>query len=159
MKKLLALAFVCSALSAQAGIGETKQQVEKRYGKPVQMEPDSKAPDIGESEEMYKWNNYMVVVTYVGGRSELEMVWREDSKAILIAEIEDLLKFQGEGFKRVKVPDDKKSDTKQWETPKGDRAFYLRQRVTSKRNEYGLVIESRKYRDLNAAKKKGSKAK
>ena len=163
MKKLLALAFVCSALSVQAGIGETKQQVEARYGKPLKTETDKLIGGIGDSQLTYKWNDYFVWVTYVGGLSEHEVISREDDKRILIPEIEELLKVHGGGFKRVKdsVLSDPtlKDEVKVWETPNGDQAWYQRSRVTSKRSEYMLFITSRKYRDLEAAQKKGSKAK
>ena len=101
MKKLLALAFVCSALSAQAGIGETKQQVEARYGKPVT--PGTKTVSgIGDLGLAYNWKEYFVVVTYLDGRCVHEIISRQDDKRILIPEIENLLKLQGNGFKRGK---------------------------------------------------------
>ncbi|GDY22186.1 hypothetical protein LBMAG56_35330 [Verrucomicrobiota bacterium] len=73
MKKLLALAFVCSDLSAHASIGETKTQVEKRYGKPIKMEIEKAADFLGDSIQVYQWKGYNIYVTYVGGRSEYEM--------------------------------------------------------------------------------------
>ena len=160
MKKLLALAFVCSALSAHAGIGETKQQVEARYGKPVT--PGTKPTDgIGDSNLTYNWKEYFVHVTYLDGRSISEIISRLDDKRILIPEIENLLKLQGDGFKRGKdkASEDGKSEVKIWETPNNDHAAYLRSRVASKKSEYMLFIESRKYLDLEAARKKGSKVK
>ena len=159
MKKLLALAFVCSALSAPAGLGETKTQVEKRYGKPIKMEIDKPADFIGDSILVYQWKGYNICVVYIGGRSEFEQISREDDKRILIPEIEDLLKLQRDGFKRGKVQDDQKADAKLWETQNGDRAIYQRDRVSTKRNEYALFVTSRKYEDLVAAQEAKRKAK
>ena len=159
MKKLLALAFVCSALSAHAGIGETKIQVEKRYGKPIKMEIEKGTDFIGDLVLFYQWKGYNILVTYIGGRSEYEKISREDDKRILIPEIEDLLKFQKDGFKREKVVDDQKADRKLWETANGDRAVYMRDRVSTKRSEYALYVTSRKYEDFEAAQKARSKVK
>ena len=160
MKKLLALAFVFSALSVQAGIGETKQQVEARYGKPVT--PGTKPTNgIGDLELAYDWKEFFVIVTYLDGRSLSEIISRQDDKRILIPEIESLLKLQGNGFKRGKdkLSDDGKNEIKVWETPNNDRAMYLRDKVASKKSEYMLFVESGKCRDLKVAPKKGSKTK
>ena len=159
MKKLLALAFVCNALSAHASIGETKQQVEKRYGKPIKRETDKPDSGIGDTELVYQWKEYFVFVTYISGRSEREVICREDNKRILIPEIEDLLKLQRDGFKRGKVLDDPKNDLKIWETPNGDVATYQRDRVGAKRNDYWLFVITRKYAVLEATQKPPPKAK
>ena len=61
MKPALLLCLLLSAIPAYARLGETTEQIEARYGKPIQAtKPESPATDA----EVYEKNGFQITVGY-----------------------------------------------------------------------------------------------
>jgi len=60
--------------SAFARIGETEQQIEARYGPSIAPAPDKfKRDELGNEIRVYNFHGFTVTVTFVNGRSEVEL--------------------------------------------------------------------------------------
>lgn len=89
MKTILSLLLILSvSSSAFARIGESEQQVEARYGKPIA--PRVPGEDLGETKA-YVCAGFLIAVTFVDGVSQREMYAKNDKSAITGAEVEVLL--------------------------------------------------------------------
>lgn len=100
-----ATAFVLAcALAHQAGacLHETTAQIEGRYGrstKPAQAQP-------GEEAREYRYKDFIVIVTFVEGKSAQELFVHQDFKSPLSdSEIQSLLDMNSLGQRWEKSPD------------------------------------------------------
>ena len=91
---LLAAIIVClTGMSAQARIGETKAQIDVRYGDGHKIRDRIKGP--GATTFQYKKNNYTIEVVFVDDKSILEVLHRDD-KDITDDDIKDIIKLNQE---------------------------------------------------------------
>ena len=75
MKPALLLCLLLSAIPAYARLGETTEQIEARYGKPIQAtKPESPATDA----EVYEKNGFQITVGYFERRSCYEQFRKVD---------------------------------------------------------------------------------
>ena len=85
---ILAAAYFLSA-AAQAGIGDTEEQIRAHYGDPITVLP-SHRQDAGLTK-CYSSGGYLIGVTYLKGRSVREMLAKADNSKMTNAEIHKLL--------------------------------------------------------------------
>jgi hypothetical protein len=77
MKPALLLCFLLLAVPAHARLGETTQQIEARYGKPIRAtKPESPATDA----QVYEKNGFRITVGYYEGKSYYEQYQKIDPK-------------------------------------------------------------------------------
>jgi hypothetical protein len=98
MKSLILLTLVttlAAASAALARVGETRAQVQARYGLPdLIMDPD----ELGNNQARYSFNEFTITIAFVNGRSERERYWKNGQKPLLDEEITLLLAANvGEG--------------------------------------------------------------
>ena len=104
------LIFVVAVLSsrADARLWETVAQAETRFGRPVEI---SRGQAPGEEDRRYAWKDFVVLVTYVGGKTENELyAHREIRKPFSDGEVQSLLKISSAG---------------KWSRPGSERIWYL----------------------------------
>ncbi len=77
MKAVSALLFACALLipftAAQARLGETQEQIQERYGKPVSVNKPA-------AVALHRWNDYYIRVEYRDGRAVLLGYRRRDKQ-------------------------------------------------------------------------------
>ena len=69
MKRVILAVIACWAFAAQAKIGETADQIEKRYGKVL----ETKARNDGMEDRKYSYDEYAVRITFLDGKSVQEI--------------------------------------------------------------------------------------
>ena len=75
MKPAILLCFLLLAVPACARLGETSEQIEARYGKPIKAtKPESPATDA----EVYEKNGFQITVGYYEGKSYYERFLKSD---------------------------------------------------------------------------------
>src|ERR1017187_9069927 len=75
MKPALLLCFLLLAVPAHARLGETTEQIEARYGKPIKAtKPESPATDA----EVYEKNGFQITVGFYEGKSYYEQFRKID---------------------------------------------------------------------------------
>jgi len=70
--------------SADARLWETREQVEARYGKPLQLHGDVAT---------YNFQRFHVVVTFLNGQSQSELYYRSDNKYLVPIEVGKLMEM------------------------------------------------------------------
>ena len=77
MKPAILLYFLLLAIPAYARLGETSEQIEARYGKPIKAtKPESPATDA----EVYEKNGFQIMVGYYEGKSYYEQFRKPEAK-------------------------------------------------------------------------------
>ena len=94
MQLLIAMVTV-SALSAQAKLGETKAQLDKRYPRMLAGSGTSTNQLAGESLEIYNYKDLHFLVTYSNGVSIVEQVRTVGKRKIPPQERLELMKLMG----------------------------------------------------------------
>ena len=91
MRRLLGILATACLLSgtAQAGIGDTEEQIRARYGEPMTVLP-SQPQEVGLTK-CYSSDGHLIGVTYLKGRSVREMLAKSDNSKMTNAEIHKLL--------------------------------------------------------------------
>jgi len=81
---LLGLIAVTFLPSARGRLWETREQVEARYGKPLQVHGDVAT---------YNFQRFHVVVTFLNGQSQSELYYRSDNKYLVPIEVGKLMEM------------------------------------------------------------------
>ena len=85
--KLIALALFVSCASAFALIGEDANQIEARYGKPIQV-----AAERGDYRDVgYAFHGFMIMVHFVDGISKTETFARPDKSNLSSDAVKEIL--------------------------------------------------------------------
>jgi len=87
--------LIAGAGIAHARIGETEAQIKARFGDAVQTYSN----DAGVWPKEYRFNDFLILVSYVKGRSYSEMYKHVDGASLTDAETEALLKANSSGGK------------------------------------------------------------
>jgi len=78
MKRLILFVLILLTVGAQAKLGETLEEIEARYGKPISIPPANEKVPL--EHRLYKANAYQIMVVYVDKKSAMEqMVIPQDS--------------------------------------------------------------------------------
>lgn len=77
------------ALPAQARLGETEKEIEKRYGPPVRK---LMAATKRDKTRLYSFKGMQIKVTFLDGKSQLENYSRPSTKKLIESEINLLMK-------------------------------------------------------------------
>jgi hypothetical protein len=93
--KLLLLLLLMLVSPASARIGETEQQIEAGYGKPIR---DAGAFVVGSSARFYRHSGFFILVSFVDGKSVFEGLNKEDESEITKDEIAVLLRANGKNW-------------------------------------------------------------
>src|SRR6478752_211796 len=96
MKRTLVVAVIASLIGicAQARVGESKAQIDMRYGDGNKIRDRLKGP--GATTFQYKKNNYTIEVVFVDEKSILEVLHRDD-KDITDDDIKEINKLNADG--------------------------------------------------------------
>jgi hypothetical protein len=99
---LVLLLLLAIQFSAFARIGETEEQIEARYGKPI---ADVSRPEIGKAKA-YVFSGFEIAVIFANSTSQAELMGKRDHTPIDANEIQLLLKANGNGhsWKSVESP-------------------------------------------------------
>ena len=118
MKTLsIAVAIVIlAACAAQARLGETEAEIEKRYGK-----PKNELPAIPPSTKLacYECGGLKILVSFINGKSECEHYWHAVAGTIFRDEMAALLAANSAGMKW-----EEESLFYRWRRPDGGVALY-----------------------------------
>jgi hypothetical protein len=133
--------------SAFACIGETEAQIEKRYGKPGEV--DTKTP-VGKVVT-YQSNGCSINVVFVDGISQAENIRKDKGAPFSADEIKILLENNGAGRQWDQVREEDQSKQEWWRSDEEVHANYFR--VDNR-----FFITSKKYEtDLTEAAKRREK--
>lgn len=135
--KLLLISILCAlcSTSAFARIGETEAQIEKRYGAPVEaalLQPDRK---------VYKFKGFTINVRFRDGKSDLELIWKDNENAMAPDVVKRLLDANAPAGTTWRLAGEKDS----WKRSDGKAIAQL--------TLGSLAIEAITKRDLDRAKK------
>jgi hypothetical protein len=109
---VITLTFALTSLlssRADARLWETVVQAEARFGRPLKV---TRGDLPGEEDRKYRWKGFLLLVTYVGGKSENELYMHSDmQKPFSNEEVQSLLKLSSAG--------------KRWDKPRSEPMWYL----------------------------------
>jgi hypothetical protein len=90
------LAIIMTVLAghyAQGGLWETRAQIERRYGRSL----EKFTSDRGEEQRKYRYKQFFILVTLVGGKSEEEYYFHQDKTPFSQQEINSFLSMNSGG--------------------------------------------------------------
>lgn len=100
-----------------ARIGETEEQIEKRYGKPVRTLSQPNEP----LERLYVFAGMNVIVTFINNVSQREFYSKKDKSTLSDTEIEVLLAANSAGSEWIEDPVARMAGGKGWKLNSGER--------------------------------------
>jgi hypothetical protein len=119
MRTLVALSAIALCThNAPARLGESVEQIEQRYGKPIQEEETSSQI----SGRKYKALGFVIAVMFFNGKSEAESFTKPTGEGIVETEIEAILKANGSGGEWTRV--DKIGSAKTWKLGDSTLAYF-----------------------------------
>jgi hypothetical protein len=110
---LIIVVLVSASVSAFARIGDTKQQIEARYGKSIGT--------LSMGDEHYRSSGLDITVAYIDGVSQSEFFMKQDGSELSENEIAVLLEANVGGSKWIEDPSARLTGNLGWKLESGGR--------------------------------------
>jgi hypothetical protein len=147
MKTLLLLIALVFSASAFASIGETTEQSDKRYGRPLETTRNNV------ENRRYEFRGFTILVSFEGGISQCEVYQRQDNYRMTEAEIQGWLQANVGSSEWGYEPEENTNNYVYWSRDRKTRV------ATYTLATHRLMVTSKAYLDRSAKRAKSSERK